>query len=194
MIVYLGTLLRERRLGFLLRAFKKVRDVVPTAKLYFLGKGESPEDEESLVEESIRLGIDDAIVFTGYLPMEEAWEYIRRADVCVSPFFPTPILNSTSPTKLIEYMAMGKAVVGNSHPEQSLVIEESGGGICTPWDESEFAQAINTLLKDPVLAAEMGRKGRRYVELNRTNAVMADRVLADYARICNRLPFRRRED
>jgi glycosyltransferase involved in cell wall biosynthesis len=183
-IVYLGTLLRERQLGFIIRVLAKVLDRQPDAKLYMIGKGENPEDEELLHAEAKRLDVTSRVVFTGYLPMAEAWEYIRGADVCVSPYFPTPILNSTSPTKLIEYMAMGKAVVGNDHPEQSLVIAESGGGLCAPWDEQLFAEAITTLLNDPRLTREMGMRGRRYVEAHRTNAVMGDLVAREYYRVC----------
>jgi hypothetical protein len=39
-------------------------------------------------------------------------------------------LNPASPTKLVEYMALGKAVVANDHPDQRMVLEQSGAGIC----------------------------------------------------------------
>lgn len=179
-IVYLGTLMRVRQLDFLIRVLATVLKKHPTAKLYMVGKGEHPKDDELLHSEVARLGIENAVVFTGYLPMQEAWEYVRNADVCVSPYFPTPILNSTSPTKLIEYMAMGKAVVGNDHPEQSLVINESGAGYCSPWSEDKFSESIIKLLDDPLLAKEMGGKGRRYVEKYRTNSRMVDIVENKY--------------
>ncbi len=89
------------------------------------------------------------MVFVGQLPQAQALRYVREADVCVSPFYPTAILQSTSPTKLVEYMAMGKAVVANDHPEQKRVIEESGAGYCVPYEEQPFADAIVKLLKDP---------------------------------------------
>jgi glycosyltransferase involved in cell wall biosynthesis len=185
-IVYLGTLMRTRRLDFLIRVHARVVRSHPGALLYFLGKGEMPEDEKLLIAEAERLGIRDSIIFTGFLPMIKAWEYIRNADVCLSPYYPTPILNSTSPTKLIEYMAMGKAVVGNDHPEQSLVIEESGAGLCAPWDEDAFTDAINMLLDNPSLAHEMGLKGRSYVERHRTNHVMAKTVEEQYYSVCDK--------
>lgn len=185
-IVYLGTLIRTRRLDFLIRVHARVVRSHPGAILFLLGKGEMPEDEELLAEEARRLGILDSVVFTGYLGMSEAWEFIRNADVCLSPYYPTPILNSTSPTKLIEYMAMGKAVVGNDHPEQRLVINESYAGFCTSWDEDEFADAITTLLSDPAMAREMGDRGRVYVEKHRTDHLMANIVEDQYLRLCNR--------
>jgi glycosyltransferase involved in cell wall biosynthesis len=183
-IVYLGTLIRERKLDFLIRVLKNILKSEKQAKLIFVGEGENPEDEKFLLREAKLQQVEHAVIFTGYLPMSEAWEYIRKASVCVSPYFPTQILLSTSPTKLIEYMAMGKAVVGNDHPEQSLVIAESQGGICTPWSEVEFANAVVYLLKHPQIAKEMGIKGRTYVEKFRTNSIMAKNVVDVYNKLC----------
>lgn len=184
-IVYVGTLMRARRLDFIIRVHSRVVEKYPDARLYLVGKGEMPEDKEFLVNTAKELGILDSVVFTGQLPIMKAWEYIGTADVCLSPYFPTPILNSTSPTKLIEYMAMEKAVVGNDHPEQSLVISESGAGICVPWDESAFSNAIGVILDNPYLAYEMGVKGRKYIEENRTDSIMASIIEEQYFRICN---------
>ncbi|PQP35620.1 hypothetical protein C6A37_01595 [Desulfobacteraceae bacterium SEEP-SAG9] len=183
-IVYLGTLNRMRKLDFLIRALEKVLVQLPNSKLYLIGKGDMPEDEETLKAEVARLGIRDAVEFMGYLPMKIAWEYIRYADVCVSPYYPTPILNSTSPTKLIEYMAMGKPVVLNNHPEQRLIASESGAGICVDWHEGAFAEAIVAILMNPKMANEMGIKGRQYVEKFRTSRVMADIVENQYLSVC----------
>ncbi len=183
-IVYLGTLNRMRQLDFIIKAFQIVFEQYQEVKLYMIGKGDMEDDEIFLKSIVAELGLKEAVVFTGYMPMKKAWQYIENASVCLSPYFPTPILNSTSPTKLIEYMAMGKAVVGNDHPEQKLVIEQSGAGICTPWEEAAFAQAIITLLKNPIETNTMGLKGRQYVEKYRSNSAMAGVVDTTYKRIC----------
>ncbi|MBK8161630.1 MAG: glycosyltransferase family 4 protein [Gammaproteobacteria bacterium] len=159
-IVYLGTLISVRRLDFLIRVIAEVIKKYPGAKLYLVGKGEQPRDEQLLQSEIDRLNVRHAVVMTGQLPIEAALSHVAEADVCLSPYYPIPILNSTSPTKLIEYMAMGKAVVGNDHPEQSLVINESGAGYCSPWSEAEFSAAIIRILDNPSLAREMGQKAR----------------------------------
>lgn len=182
-ILYLGTLNRSRRIDFLIRVLAKVRKEEPKAKLVLVGKGDYPEDEEFLKEEAKRLNLSKDVIFTGFLPMKEGWEYVRKADVCVSPYYPIPILLSTSPTKLVEYMAMGKAVVANDHPEQRLVIEESGGGICVPYEEEAFAKAIIELLKNPEKAKLMGERGRKYVEKYRSYSRIADIVESKYFEI-----------
>lgn len=174
-VLYVGTMIRVRRLDFLLRAFKQVLQVTPHALLYMVG-GESSEDIDWLRKEADDLGIADSVCFTGPLPQPEAIVWMRRASVCVSPFYPTPILNSTSPTKLVEYMSQGTAVVANEHPEQSKVIAESGAGLCVPYDEQAFASAITALLDDPVRAEQMGACGQAYVRRNRGYPMIADQV------------------
>jgi glycosyltransferase involved in cell wall biosynthesis len=184
--LYLGTLGRERRIDFVLRVLERVRREIPEVKLYLVGKGESPQDEEFLQQETSRLGLQSAVVFTGQLPQQEALRYVQDADVCVSPFYPTPILNSTSPTKLVEYMAMGKAVVANTHPEQQLLIEQSGGGYCVPYEEDAFAAAIVRLLRAPELSRAMGERGKRYVVEHRSYGVIAGKVEREMLRIAGK--------
>ena len=174
--MYLGTLGRERRIDFVLRTLVRVLRAEPEAKLYLVGKGEQPGDEEFLRQEAQRLGVAASVVLTGQLPRQEALRYVQDADVCVSPFYPTPVLNSTSPTKLVEYMAMGKAVVANTHPEQKLLIDQSGCGYCVPYDEDAFADAIVKLLRAPEMARAMGERGRRYVIEHRSYGVIANNV------------------
>jgi glycosyltransferase involved in cell wall biosynthesis len=179
-IVYLGTLVRERQLDFLVRVHALVTAEIPDARLVFVGSGYMPDDEELLRREAERLGLADKVAITGWLPMREAWQHVRRATLCVSPYLPVPILRSTSPTKLIEYMALGKPVVGNDHPEQADVLRESGAGLVCAWNEQEFAAAILELLESPERCAAMGAAGRRYVAAHRTHWAMVDLVCSRY--------------
>ena len=184
-VLYLGTLIKARKMDFLIRAFAKVLRKEENAKLYLVGGGDDPSDEQLLKDEIRRLGIEDAVFMTGFVPQQEAWAYVKEADVCVSPYYPTPIFNSTSPTKLIEYMALGKAVVANDHPEQRLVISESKAGICVPYEENAFAEAILYLLNHPEKAKEMGIRGRKYVEKHRSYEQIADLVETKLLQVCN---------
>ncbi len=173
-VLYLGSLDKVRGLDFLVRAFAAVRAAVPAAKLYMVGRGIDPEDQIFLEREAARLHLGSSVVFVGQLPQSEALQYVREADVCVTPLDPTPVLRVASPTKLIEYMAMGKAVVANDHPEQKRLIDESGGGYCVAYEEQPFAEAIVSLLQNPEVAVRMGQQGRRYVIEHRAYPVIAD--------------------
>jgi glycosyltransferase involved in cell wall biosynthesis len=175
-VVYLGTLFKTRKMDFLVRVFAKVLEKERKAKFYLVGGGEDRMDEELVRDEARRLGIEDSMVMTGFLPQEAAWQHVKDADVCVSPICPSPILECGSPTKLIEYMAMGKASVANDHQEQSLVLAESRGGICVPYEENAFAEAVVYLIGHPEEARAMGLRGRHYVEERRGYQHLADLV------------------
>jgi len=184
-IVYIGTLLKTRRFDFMVRVLARVVEEIPDVVLYMVGPEELPGDADVLLDEARRLKVSDNLVLTGRLERHLALSYVAEAGVCVSPFFPTPVLNSTSPTKLIEYMALKKAVVANEHPEQLQVITESGGGICVKYDEKPFAEAIITLLHDPKKAEKMGKCGFEYVQQHRTYSRIAERVESSYRAMLN---------
>jgi len=184
-VVYIGTLNSTRKIDFLVRVIHKVKKEIPDAILLLVGDGNKRNDTDLIWNEAKKLDIEDSITITGFLPREEALEYVRDAGVCVSPFYPTPILNSTSPTKLIEYMAFSRPVVANSHPDQAYVIRESGGGYCVPYDEKLFADAVVKILKNPIMSKEMGIKGRLFVEKSRSYKLIADLVEKQYFNVLN---------
>jgi glycosyltransferase involved in cell wall biosynthesis len=182
-IVYLGTLTRARKLERLIGVLARVRKFVPDAVLYFLGSGYVDADEELLRNDAQRLGLGSAVRITGWLDCKLAWEYVALADVCVSPYFMTPTLQSTSPVKLVEYMALGRPVVASLHPEQEQVIRDSGAGLYVPYEEEDFAAAIVELLTHPQEAEQMGRRGRAWVEKHRNYDGIALAVEQELARV-----------
>jgi glycosyltransferase involved in cell wall biosynthesis len=66
------------------------------------------------------------------------------------------------------------------------VIEESGAGLCVPYEEGAFAEAIVRLLRDPLLAAKMGALGRAYVCEQRDYRSIAETLEATYRRLCHK--------
>jgi len=102
----------------------------------------------------------------------------------VSPFFPTPILDSTSPTKLVEYMALGIPVLANDHPEQRQILHESRAGVCVPWGARFFARGAEWLIHLPTeKKAQMAQAGRSWVEANRSYSRIADELEATYDQV-----------
>lgn len=182
-IVYLGSLGRARRLETLIDAFALVTVRVPKSTLVMVGDGDVPADRARLDAYVRDLGLSDRVEFTGQLPSDAAWQRVGEAAVCVSPIYPSPTLRQGSPTKLFEYMALGKPTVANDHPEQSKVLAESGAGLCVPWDAQAFADAICDLLDNPERAAAMAARGPGWIAANRTYDLIADMVYAKYQHI-----------
>lgn len=178
-LVYLGTMVRVRRIDFLLEVLAKVLEKQINTVLLLVG--DAPiQDMAFLKKRAEELGVLDKVVFTGFVPMEKGWSYIVNSDVCLSPFRPSPILDSTSPTKVVEYLALGKPVVANKHPDQSKVLEESGAGYAVDYRPEAFAEACIQILNDSEAAKEMGIKGIEYVQNNRTYEVLSDRLERQY--------------
>ena len=182
-MVYVGTLSAVRRLDVIVRAFAEVRRHYPYASLLLVGDGDEPRERQALEALVAQLGLGPAVRFTGQVPIEQAWELCATAAVCLSPFYPSRVLASTSPTKLIEYMALGRPVVCNVHPEQAQIIRESGAGLCVEWGMGSFAEAIMQLLEDPERAEAMGARGPSWVAANRAYPVIARKVHECYVEL-----------
>lgn len=184
-IVYLGSFARARRLETLIEAFSLVIQRVPNAKLYMVGRGDIPEDRLILENLCQRLGIGDQVFFPGFLSKEAAWSRAASAAVCVSPIYSSPIFDCASPTKLYEYMALGRPIVANEHPEQTNALSASGAGLCVPWSAEHFSDAIVYLLEHPDTAEQMGRRGPEWVAEHRRYDGLAKAVFQKYSSLLN---------
>ena len=183
-VVYIGSLSKNRRIDFVLRTFRLVLDSVPEATLSLVGAGDVALDDKIIADECSRLKLENNVELTGFLPQQQAFDYVMQASVCISPIYPDPILNAGSPTKLVEYMAFGKAVVANDQIEQRQILQASGGGLCVPWEEQAYADAIVELLLDPAKAARMGEAGKHYIEKHRNYSYIATEVEKVYLSLC----------
>lgn len=179
-IVYLGTLAASRHLETLVEAFAIVRQRHSGATLLMVGDGDFPHERAMLEQLAVRLGVADAVRFTGFLPMREAWRIVVSSAVCVSPVAPSPTLDVGSPTKLIEYLALEKATVANHHPEQSQVLEECRAGVLTEWGAQPLADGVCRLLGDPAAARELASRGPGWVRAHRTYDRIARNVHDQY--------------
>jgi glycosyltransferase involved in cell wall biosynthesis len=180
-VVYLGTLAAGRRLDVLVDMLAELKRGGIAIRLLFIGDGDSPDDRRLLEDRAAELNVSSQMEITGFLPRNEALQLACTGDIALSPFFPSPIFDCASPTKLVEYLALGLPVVANSHPDQSLVLRESRAGVCVPWGARYFARAVRWLAqRDRKELAEMGLRGQAWVHRHRSYAGIAD----DFERGC----------
>jgi glycosyltransferase involved in cell wall biosynthesis len=79
-IGYVGRITPSKRVDHLVRALARVRSVVPHAELIVVGRG-TRNEERSLRSLADRLGIADAVTFTGHVSSAERDAYMRSFDV-----------------------------------------------------------------------------------------------------------------
>lgn len=175
-VVYLGKMAAVRRLEVIVDAFALAAQARPDVRFTFVGDGDTSSDLPRLQARVKLAGISDRVDFTGQLPQVEALKLVRQASVCVSPFMKTPVLRVASPTKLVEYMALGKATVANEHPEHSMIAMQSKALVICEWSAADFAAHIVYLLDRPEEAGRMGALGRQWVQQNRTYDRLAEMV------------------
>ena len=100
------------------------------------------------------------LAFRDPISARDAAGYINAADLCVATLQDTPLFRSAIPSKLIEYMACGKAVVVGIRGEAETIVEKAGAGLVfSPSDDAQLAGCVQTLIDAPDRRAAMGRSG-----------------------------------
>ena len=78
-------------------------------------------------------------------------------------------LNSTLPTKILEYQAIGRPIICCSDGAHGKYVEKTKSGIKTKYENlDEFIDAIQKLKSEPQLCKELGQNGKKYVDDNLT--------------------------
>ncbi len=169
-ILHTGRLSYEKDIPVVLKAFKKILRERPELDLVVTSKGPASDDLKQLAEE---LGIEDSVLFTGYVSEEELINWYRNAELGV--------IASEAETQglvVLEQMACGTPVVGADFLAIPETIKEGENGFLFPLND------VNAL-KEKVLTAldsdlsEMKKKARETAEKN-TSEIWCDRLLEKY--------------
>ena len=149
---------------------------IPEARFFILYGYDQEEFVPIIRQGLIEHGIEKNVVFAPPVPHQQVSMYIRASHVGVSPIETIPIYNVSTPHKFVEMLGMGCPVVASEIPDQKYVLDKSGGGICVPYDSGAFAKAVVYLLQNPDKAKEMGKKGRAFVERERSYGILAKKI------------------
>ncbi|MDN2711993.1 glycosyltransferase family 4 protein [Janthinobacterium sp. SUN118] len=186
LIAYLGTLDPSRQIERMVEALASVRASHPDARLLLIGSAGSPAETAALQARVDASGLGAAVRITGWLPSRQAWALLASADAAVS-YFPRGMIHDTcSPTKVLEYLALGMPVVANDNPDQVRVLKESGAGWLVDSSTPAMAQGLLDILADPAAARARAASGPAYIEAARSYRVIAAAVAAQYRRLLRR--------
>jgi len=145
---------RTKGHAVLLDALAALTKEMLQVQVVIVGDGTERPDLEA---RACRLGIADAVVFTGF--RTDVADVLRAADV-----FVLPSLLEGLPNTALEAMASGLPVVA-SHVDgvPELVADGETGLLVPPGDADRLADAIGHFLGAPELARAMGQAGRERV-------------------------------
>jgi glycosyltransferase involved in cell wall biosynthesis len=162
----------------LARALPMVIAARPHVRWLLIGNGPL----RSLVDDAIRdHGLDERVIRVGMVPHAEMPAHLAACDVLVSPhgrqadgreFF-------GSPTKLYEYMAVGRPIVASAVGQISDVLLDGSSALLVPPDDADaLAHAIVRLVDDACLRRRLGAAARCAAEERHTWRQNAERVLS----------------
>ncbi len=173
-VLFVGRLVHYKGVEFLIRALENLK-----ARLWIVGTGPL---QQSLQELTAKLGIADRVVFLGHVSDEDLIAYYHACDV-----FALPSITNQEMFGLVqlEAMACRKPVVSTNLPTGvPWVNQHSKTGYCVaPGSSNELAFALEHLLSNPELCAEMGQAGRERVEQQFSSAKMAEAMVQVYREV-----------
>ncbi len=130
--------------------------------------------EQKLKAEVNRLGLSDAVIFTGYL--KDTTEVMNAIDINVL----TSDREALS-ISLIEGMSVGKPCITTDAGGTREVVENGKSGIVVPvGDAVNLTAAILRLASDPELMAEYGKEGIKIANEKFLPTEMCDKLVALY--------------
>jgi len=129
-------------------------------RFLFIGDGPSMPAVRKIVRDS-KLG--KVVCLAGSVPQAEGPAHLAACDILVAPHVPNPDGSPFfgSPTKLFEYMAMGKGIVASRLGQLGQVLEDDKTALlAAPGDPQDLVEKMRRLTIDPGLRARLGLEAR----------------------------------
>jgi len=128
-------------------ALENVLNLLPlpaftNAVLLIVGDGPAVQD---LRDHAERIGVSDRFFVTGIVPREEVSKYISTFDIALQ----ARVVEYASPLKVIEYLALGRAIVAPRTPNITEILSDGKNAILfSESDAAEMQSAFESIMKD----------------------------------------------
>jgi len=156
LVLFLGRLSEKKGLLLLADAFVRLQTLRPASKLVVAG----PDDgmAEPLRRRLRELGLESGVQLRGEVAGLEKWSLLASASV-----FVLPSSAENFGIAAVEAMATGTPVVVSREVAVSEHVSRSRAGLVVPREPDALADALRSILDDPVNARSFGASGRGLV-------------------------------
>lgn len=128
--------------------------------LFFVGDGPAVAPGRELAKS---LGVVDHVVFTGAIGRKEIPEHCAVLDIALQP----RVTDYACPMKIVEYMALGKAIIAPDQPNiRELITHNKNGLLFTPENRDSLIVQLTTVIENPHLVKSLGAAARQSVTDN----------------------------
>ena len=172
LVLYVGRLSPEKNLGAVIEAMTHVARARKSAKLAICGEGPQLAD---LTAQARAAGIEDRIVFAGFVPNVASW--LKRSNALVAVSFV-----EGHPNAVLEAMAAGVPVVVSDIPAYRSILAGDSASFVPAGDPREIAAAIVRTLDDRQSAGERAARAKEGLR-----SLSLQNVVTQYENIYQRL-------
>jgi glycosyltransferase involved in cell wall biosynthesis len=156
---YVGGLSVRRGLLVMLEAMKELEDE-EDINLLLIGDIDREADRKKYTKLVKKYKLEDRIINTKWVEYRELPQYLDLMDVGLVLVQPLRRLQGITPTKLFEYMACGKPVIGSKLPGLERIVLGSKCGMLVEHDNSRMlADNIRSLHGSSDLCEKLGTRG-----------------------------------
>ena len=178
-LLCLGRLVYEKGFHVAVEAFSLIRNAFPAARLTIAGDGPARQDLEAQVR---RLGIQQAVLFTGWVSPDDVPDTINRASMVFMPS-----REESFGLVALESGLMGRPVIASRVGGLPEVVQHGETGLTVPRDDPEaMAAAAVRLLREPDRARRFGEAARE----RGLSTFSLDRYVDQYEALYRRLAGR----
>jgi glycosyltransferase involved in cell wall biosynthesis len=177
-ILFLSRIDAKKGIDLLLPAFARLKPDFPNVVLILAGEGNSTL-VEGLKEEAHRLGLDDDILWVGFLQGDAKQNALADADIFVLPSY-----SENFGVSVVEAMTHGLPVIVSDQVGLHVEITKSNAGIVIPCEVSSLSQALRALVSDAALRRIAAQNGRA-LATQFSPDVVCEKVIMVYSKICS---------
>lgn len=158
MIGYIGIMGEQDGVDILICAMAQILKVSKRTDIgcMIIGSGSELENLRTLAND---LGVNDYVMFTGYLSGETLLTHLCSLDIGIIPDPPSPCNDKLSMNKVFEYMALGLPFVQFDLAQSRLEAGDAGLVAKEPTPKA-MADAIASLLDNEPLRHQMSKIGK----------------------------------
>ena len=158
-VVGVGFLSKLKGFDFLIKAIYELICKGIMVKVEIVGDGEEANNLRALAQS---LGIIQYVHFHGWLTFAGVRDVMSRATVLVHP---SSDLGDAVPTVIKEAMALGTPVIASDIVGIPELLDKGHCGILVPpRDSGKLAEAIELMLREPLLRMDYAKKARDFAE------------------------------
>ena len=152
----------------------------PKVRFLLIGAGRFRDEVEQIIRDA---GKERQVIFAGHVDHQRVPALLDACDILLSPHVPLEDGSDFfgSPTKLFEYMAMGKGIVASRLGQiGDVLVDEENALLVEPGNVSELTNAIVRLTNSAELRERLGSAARAAAVERHTWKQNAQRVIDQY--------------